>query len=211
MLHRTNNLPKRAIKGMNMRLTTIVASSAFAALIVAPAAAAGISGPRVEAIIGYESAQLDDFGSRDDVSESGAVYGVGLGYDVGLGRSVALGVDLEASDSGTSWREVSTLASSDLRIALGRDLYAGGRLTVAVTDSVNLYAKAGYTNLRSRLDFTSPTFSETIEANEGGVRAGAGLQFGIGPNAYVGAEYRFSSYDADLTRHQGVAALGFRF
>jgi outer membrane immunogenic protein len=191
----------------------IIAAGAALALALAavPAAAADISGPRIEAIVGYESATLDDFGSRDDVSESGAVFGLGAGYDFALGRSVALGVDVEATDSSVRWHEVSSTFSTDLSIREGRDLYAGGRLTVAVSPAVNLYAKAGYTSLRTRLDFTSPTFSEVRESTDGGLRAGAGLQLAVGPSAYVGAEYRISSYDADLTRHQGIAALGFRF
>jgi len=197
-----------------MRILTVAAAAAAAASAVAFAAPASaqVDGARVEAIVGYESATLDDFGSRDDVSESGAVYGLGLGYDVPLGRSVAVGVDLEATESSVRWHEASNLFSTDLATELGRDLYAGARLTVAATPGVNLYAKAGYTSLRARTDFTSPTFSEVRETTDGGVRAGAGAQFALGGSgAYIGAEYRISSYDAELTRHQGVAALGFRF
>jgi len=193
-----------------MRTFLLAAATSAAALAAAPAAAQ-VSGPRVEAVIGYESARLDDFGSRDNVSESAAVYGLGLGYDIPLGPTVALGIDLEATDSAVNWRETSTAFSSDLRRSLGRDLYAGGRITAALSPALNLYAKAGYTNVATRLDFTSPTFSEVIESDEGGLRVGGGAQFAVGANAYVGAEYRFSSYDGDLQRHQGVAALGFRF
>jgi outer membrane immunogenic protein len=167
---------------------TIASVAAASAALPAAATAADISGPRVEAVLGYESARLDDFGSRDDVAESGAVYGLGLGYDFAVGRSVALGVDLEATDSGTSWREVTATPASDLRIALGRDLYAGGRVTVAVSPGANLYVKAGYSNLRTRLEFTSPAFSETIEAESEGARAGTGVQIALGRNAYVSAE-----------------------
>jgi outer membrane immunogenic protein len=194
-----------------MKITAFVALFATVPLVAATPAAARIGGPRLEAIVGYESATLDDFGSRDDVSQGGAVYGLGIGYDLPIGKSFAFGVDLEASDSKVSWRETSTAFNTDLRIALGRDLYAGGRITAAVTPGLNIYAKAGYTNVRTNLAFTSPTFSEVIEADEGGVRAGAGAQFALGANAYIGAEYRISSYSGDLTRHQGVAALGFRF
>jgi outer membrane immunogenic protein len=190
---------------------------AIAALLGAAAAAgatpanARVAGPRAEVIVGYESATLDDFGSRDDVSEAGAVYGLGVGYDLPLGKTVAIGVDLEASDNNVSWRETSATFNTDLRIGLGRDLYAGGRITAALTPALNVYAKAGYTNVRSKLDFTSPTFSEVRNADDGGVRGGAGVQFALGAKAYIGAEYRLSSYSFDLIRHQGVAALGFRF
>jgi outer membrane immunogenic protein len=195
-----------------MKSTAIAAAAAgLAAAFAAPASAAPVSGARVEAVIGYESATFDRFGSRNNVSESGAVYGLGIGYDIPIGPSVALGVDLEATDSAAGFRETSSLFSTDLRSEFGRDLYAGGRITAGVTPSLNLYAKAGYTSLSIRSDFTSPTFSEVIESDEDGVRAGAGAQFALGAHAYLGAEYRFSTYDGDLTRHQGVATLGFRF
>lgn len=189
----------------------LLLATAGAAALAATPAAAQVSGPRVEAVIGYESARLDDFGSRDDVSENAAVYGLGIGYDIPVGPTIAIGIDLEATNSDVRWHEASTLFSTDLAIELGRDLYAGARLTAALSPALNLYAKAGYTNVARRLDFTSPTFSEVIESDEGGLRVGGGAQFAVGRNAYVGAEYRFSSYDGDLQRHQGVAALGFRF
>jgi outer membrane immunogenic protein len=194
-----------------MKLIAIAALMGAAAAAGATPANARVAGPRAEVIVGYESATLDDFGSRDDVSEAGAVYGLGLGYDLSLGGTVAIGVDLEVSDNNVSWRETSAAFNTDLRIGLGRDLYAGGRVTAALSPTVNVYAKAGYTNVRSNLAFTSPTFSEAIDANDGGVRGGAGVQFALGSKAYIGAEYRLSSYSGDLTRHQGVAALGFRF
>jgi outer membrane immunogenic protein len=195
-----------------MKTTAILlAAAASAAFAAAPAAAEAPSGVRVEAVAGIESATFDHFGSRNDVSESGAVFGLGVGYDIPIGPAVALGIDLEATDGGTGFRETSTLFSTDLRTDFGRDLYAGGRITVAASPNLNVYAKAGYTSLRIRSDFTSPTFSEVIESDEDGVRAGAGLQIGLGSRAYVGAEYRFSTYDGDLTRHQGVGTLGFRF
>ena len=188
-----------------------VAAAIVSALAAAPATAAAPSGVRVEAVIGYESAELDDFGSRDDVAQSNVLYGVGVGYDLPVSAALSLGVDLEATESEVAWREVSTLFSTELNARLGRDLYVGGRITAAVSDGVNVYAKAGYTSVSTTFDFTSPTFAEVRESDEGGVRAGAGLQFAVGRNAYVGAEYRFSSYDAELTRHQGVGTLGFRF
>lgn len=195
-----------------MTYSAAAPAAAIAALLLAtPAAAADVGGPRVEAVIGYEAATLDDFGPRDNVRENGMIYGIGVGYDLPLGPNVALGADLEASDSDTNWHEVSALANSDLGISLGRDLYAGGRLTVGVSDGASLYLKAGYTSLSTRLDFTSPTFSEVIESDEDGVRGGVGLQVAVAGNAYVSAEYRYSVYDGELSRHQGVAGLGFRF
>ena len=191
-----------------MRRISFFAAAVAAVALAAPAAAAGTSGARVEAVIGLDRAQLDSFGSQDDPGETGVVYGLGVGYDFDIGTGVSVGVDLEASDSSVHLRQVSGV--DDISFRLGRDLYAGGRATVAVSDAVNLYAKAGYTNVRERLDLINPTFPEVIETTKGGIRAGAGGPVAVAGNAYVGAEYRFSHYD-ELDRHQGVATLGLRF
>lgn len=185
------------------------AAAAAALLASAPAVSAPVSGARVEAVIGLDSARLDGFGNRSDVGDSAVLYGLGIGYDVPIGTGAAIGIDLEATDSGAEFRQADAL--TDIRLELGRDLYAGARLTASVAPSVALYFKAGYTNVATRGDFRTTTFSEVIEANEGGIRAGGGAQISLGGNAFVGAEYRFSSYDGDLRRHQGVAALGLRF
>jgi len=47
------------------------------------------------------------------------------------------------------------------------------------------------------------------------VHLGAGrrddLADDLAAGAYVSAEYRYSVYDGELSRHQGVAGLGLRF
>ena len=168
-----------------MNKFAILAASAIA-LAAVPASAAETAGARVEALIGLDRAHLDSFGNQDD----------------------PIGVDLEATDSNTEFRFVSGVDDNSYR--LGRDLYAGARVTASVSDAVNLYFKAGYTNLSIRRDLINPTFPEIIESNDGGLRGGAGVQIAVGRNLYVGTEYRFSTYD-ELDRHQGVAALGMRF
>jgi outer membrane immunogenic protein len=191
-----------------MRRILSFAAAASAVAMATPAAAAEASGARVEVVIGLDRAQLDSFGNQDDPGTSGAIYGLGVGYDMAIGTGVSIGLDLEATDSSARFRQVSGV--DDISFRLGRDLYAGGRVTAAVSDAVNLYAKAGYTNLRVRLDLINPTFPEVINTTRDGIRAGAGAQVAVAGNAYVGAEYRFSSYD-ELDRHQGVATLGVRF
>ena len=191
-----------------MRLPACIAAAAGALAIAAPASAAAPSGARVEALIGLDDLGLDSFGNRDDPRSSGLVYGLGAGYDFALGTGVAVGVDVEASDSAAGIRFVSP--PDDNSFDLGLDLYAGARLTVAVAESVNLYAKGGYSSVRSRRQLINPTFPQTIETSEGGVRAGAGLQVELAGNLYVGGEYRFSTY-GEFDRHQGVATLGVRF
>ncbi len=190
-----------------MNKFAILAASAIA-LAAVPASAAETAGARVEALIGLDRAHLDSFGNQDDPKESGLLYGLGVGYDFPVGSSLSIGVDLEATDSNTEFRFVSGVDDNSYR--LGRDLYAGARVTASVSDAVNLYFKAGYTNLSIRRDLINPTFPEIIESNDGGLRGGAGVQIAVGRNLFVGTEYRFSTYD-ELDRHQGVAALGMRF
>lgn len=167
-----------------------VASAVFATPAVAQDAAASsmLAGPRVEALVGY------DIVSFDGADEGGVLFGLGAGYDFAVGQGVALGLDVEASDSTTDAGPVST----------GRDLYAGARATFAVSSGANLYLKAGYTNARIKVeDFGS--------ANGDGFRLGAGAQIGLGGKAYVGGEYRYSNYEAGLTRHQVALTVGTRF
>ena len=132
-----------------------------------------------------------------------------------------LGVDLEASDATTRRKESinGIVDGSDVdgsaKISAGRDLYAGARLTVAASDKVNVYFKAGYTNARLKasvagtIDGVSGSISDA--ANGDGVRLGAGAQFAIRGNTYLGLEYRYSNYEADVTRNQLAATVGFRF
>jgi outer membrane immunogenic protein len=183
------------------KIIILCASAAAVAAFATPASAAVKTGGRIEAITGYDRVSIDA-GSGVNVDASGVTFGVGAGYDFAAGKKVALGLDVEA-----------TLATTDLdptptdSVKAKRDLYAGGRLTTALSDKVNLYFKAGYTNAR----FSATSGGVSAAGNLDGVRGGAGLQFAIGKSAYIGGEYRYSNYESDVTRHQGVLALGVRF
>ena len=181
--------------------------------LAAPASAAATSGGRVEGILGWDRAVIDleDVGLDEKLKSNGVVYGIGLGYDFAVGATASVGIDLEASDvDATTDYEVSDGLDS-VELSVGRDLYVGGRITTAVSENVNLYFKAGYTN--ARLKYTSDIGGVVTSdaANGDGVRGGVGVQFGFGANTYVGGEYRYSNYEADFSRHQAVATLGFRF
>ena len=176
-----------------MKKIVLLAGLSIAAIAATPAAAqdtqtAAPTGGRIEALVGYD---IVSFAGED---EGGVLYGVGAGYDFAVGTGVALGVDVEASDSTTDIDIVST----------GRDLYAGVRATVAVSDAANLYVKGGYTNARIKAEGLGG-------ANGDGFRLGAGAQFSIGGKAYVGGEYRYSNYESDFSRHQFAATIGTRF
>ena len=181
---------------MKKILFATAASAAFLAATPALAqdAPVAVSGPRIEALVGYDRVRAA--GEKD----GGALFGIGAGYDFAVGNGVSLGADVEATES--------TQKEGDEDIAevkAGRDLYAGVR--AAVSPNANLSVKGGYTNAR----FKATDGEVTDSANFDGFRLGAGGQYGIGGKAYVGGEYRYSNYEAGLTRHQVALTVGTRF
>jgi outer membrane immunogenic protein len=178
----------------------IIAAALSAVAIAAPAfaqdAAAGpsYSGAHVEAIGGWDRVQS---GGHDD----GALYGVGAGYDLRRGNTV-FGIEGEASDS-TVREDFGTVTAH-----AARDLYAGGRIGIVAGGNL-LYAKAGYTN--ARLSLSGATVGTVDRANLDGVRVGAGVEHALGSRAFVKAEYRYSNYEAGVSRNQVVAGVGLRF
>jgi outer membrane immunogenic protein len=199
------------VKGNKMKkfAVTLLTGIAFAG-IASPAAAAAPTGARVEALVGSYHAQVDftDLGAPIELEDGGIVFGVGAGYDFG-GGDVSFGLDVEATLSTAELDVIDGTDSAELDIR--RDLYAGGRVSFAVSPTANVYVKAGYTNARIRGEVTTGGTTDSDSANADGVRGGIGAQFSIGGNAYVGGEYRYSNYEADFSRHQAVLTLGTRF
>lgn len=183
-----------------MKKILFAIGAASAALLSASPAmaqtAAAVAGPRVEAVVGYD--RVKALGEKD----GGALFGIGAGYDFAVGPAVSLGADVEATES--------TQKEGDEDIAqvkAGRDLYAGGRVTFAVSPGANLYLKGGYTNAR----FKATDGIDTVSENFDGFRVGAGGQLTLTGKAYVGAEYRYSNYEQGLSRNQVALTVGTRF
>ena len=118
-----------------------------------------------------------------------------------LGYGLLIGADIEASES--TQKESAGVAE----VKAGRDLYAGGRISFAVSPTANLYVKGGYTNARFKADDGVDSFARNFD----GYRLGAGGQLAIRGKAYVGAEYRYSNYEQGLSRNQVALTLGTRF
>ena len=188
------------------KISVLLAAVAVAAS--APAFAADLTGPRVEAIAGWDHVRANPTGTAR-LNSDGFLYGLGLGYDFGVGGNVALGLDAEISDSSADFDVTS--GTTRARLSAGRDLYVGGRVTGAVSDKFNVYAKVGYTNARFKGSVTTGTTTTSASGNADGIRAGVGAQYMVTSNAYVGAEYRYSNYEAGLSRHQLAATIGYRF
>ena len=167
----------------------LAATPALAQDVIAP------TGPRVEALVGYDKVKA--LGEKD----GGALFGIGGGYDFAVGRTVSLGADIEATES------TQKESAGGVEVKAGRDLYAGGRVNVAVSPTANLYVKGGYTNARFKADDGVDSFSENFE----GYRLGAGGQLTVTGKTYVGSEYRYSNYEDGLSRHQLALTVGTRF
>lgn len=189
------------------KILALAACTAIAAVAAPAAAQTAPTGIRVEGLVGYDALRVDleEFGVDDELKDNDLFYGLGAGYDFAVSPGVSAGVDVEWSDSNN--KEDFDDGEENAEIRTGRDLYAGGRVTLPVSASTNVYAKAGYTNLNIKGEVDGVDDSFDLD----GYRLGAGAQFGIGSNAYVGGEYRFSDYEEDVTRHQVAATLGMRF
>jgi outer membrane immunogenic protein len=180
----------------------LIAAPLLLGAIASPALAADpepFSGPRVEAIGGYDE---------------GFVYGVAAGYDLRSG-GIVIGLDAEATDS-TAKECVSGLAVPGDRLCAlaGRDLFVGGRIGVPVGARVLIYAKGGYSNARQTVRYVDPATSANsfdVSADLDGVRAAGGIELGLGKRVFVKGEYRYTNYEAGNEKHDAVVGLGIRF
>lgn len=192
---------------MKKIIIAALTASAFAAPALAQDAAP-FTGFHVEGLAGYDNLKGNG-GGRD-----GVAYGVGAGYDFQMGGAV-LGIEGEVMDSSAKGCETDFVALNDRICANAkRDLYAGARVGVAVAPSTLLYAKAGYTNARVRVNYTdatTPANNFSAADNLDGIRVGAGVEQKLGTNLFAKAEYRYSNYEAGIERHQVLGGIGIRF
>lgn len=196
--------------------TKLIAAALFASsALAAPAFAQDVdptfTGPRAEAIVGYDRVEDDNGDGRD-----GVVYGGQVGYDLQRGNTV-FGIEGEATGATTRETVHGLIVPGDrARLKAGRDLYVGGRIGFVAGGSTLLYAKGGYTNAKFITDYRSGTTSLRDSETVDGWRLGAGAEKKINDKVYVKAEYRFSKYNdddrgIDAKRHQVVAGVGVRF
>ena len=154
-----------------------------------------------------------DRASDEGVGSDGIVYGIGAGVDFQLSPRVTAGLEANLDFSTADQCESGVLAAGDvLCVEAGRDISAVGRLGYQVTENGTIYALAGYTNGRFRIDY-DPANGPLVTTRENldGLRLGAGYQHNFANNLYSKVEYRYSNYEAGLERHQLIAGLGIRF
>lgn len=187
----------------------IVASVASLALAAA-ASPASAEGFRAEIHGGYDVTNADGPGDTD---ADGFMYGVGFGYDFDIGKAGFIGPDFSIDDSSARECGSSVLLAGDrLCVRAGRDLAAGIRGGVKVSENGKLYALAGYTNARFVSSYTTPAGVRIRDGeNLDGFRLGAGYEHSFGGNLYGKAEYRYSNYEAGVDRHQFLMGVGMNF
>jgi len=216
-----------------LMVATLLAGGAVA--VAAPAMAqdtgSTFTGPRVEAILGYDrtgaGSDVDNDNGNDDQSIDGLLYGIGAGYDMNLGSAV-VGVEGEWTDStAKSNRNDFSDQFGFGRVKQGRDLYVGARAGILANPSTLVYVKGGYTN--TKLNVLAGNTDESTDAafKLDGWRIGAGVERALNANTFAKLEYRYSKYEdahidyadgaessefgIDTDRHQVVASLGWRF
>lgn len=223
---------------MNTRIASLTA--ALLAAVATPAMAQTadeipFSGVRVGGEVGYDhirSGSTEDVDNTRDLKQSidGVTYGAVVGYDFPAGDALRIGAEASYSGS-TASRDFDNDRPTVFNLGnvqADREIYVGGRVGFVTSPTTMIYAKGGYTNQRFSISGSNGTVLLGQRYDTDGWRAGAGAEFAVGRNAYIGAEYRYSKYsegevdfdgttpdgsrfNLDTDRHQVVATAGFRF
>jgi outer membrane immunogenic protein len=198
-----------------MRITIFLILAAGATLAGAQSAQAqSFTGPRAEVTAGYDASHNDDHVAGTPNTLDGVRIGGAIGYDVAIGRNFTIGAEAGIGFN-VSGKVEETLGTTNVRLTSGRDIDLSLRLGAIVTPSTLLYVKGGYANSEYRLrttvgGATGPTVTHTGDDNDG-YRIGAGVEQMLNEHVYAKAEYRYTDYGDNLSRHQLLAGVGYRF
>lgn len=214
----------------------LFAAASGVAMVAVPAAAQEASpftGPRVEAVVGYDilrpgsSVDIDNADDLDQTIED-VTYGVGVGYDFNLGGVVAgLEGEYTQTEASTRYDPATFTGPGVTRFNGGRDIYVGARVGAPVGENVLLYAKGGYTNASFNVLASDNVNELETDVDLDGWRVGAGAEYALNENVFLKTEYRYSNYEegefnapggmvgdrfaVDLDRHQIMVGVGGRF
>jgi len=172
------------------------------------------TGPRVEANAGYDSTHYDDGVAATPNSLEGARVGGAIGYDVAIGDKFTIGGELGGGIT-VSGDVTGTAGTTSYRLTGGRDLDASVRVGFKATPSTLIFAKGGYANsqfrLRTTVGGTTGNTVTKVSTDEDGWRIGGGVEQMLTDHIYAKAEYRYTNYGDDVSRHQALVGLGYRF
>lgn len=197
-----------------MRTTILILAGASSLGFLAQPAAAQDSdifaGPRVEANVGYDATHANDGIPATPNTLDGVRIGGAVGYDWALGDTFTIGVEGGVGFN-VSGDTKAVIGGTALRATAGHDIDASIRVGARVTPSTLVYAKAGYANSRFTLRSTTAGVTTKVSDSDDGWRIGAGVEQKLTDNIYAKAEYRYTSYGNDVSRHQALIGLGYRF
>jgi outer membrane immunogenic protein len=214
-----------------LMVATLLAGATVATPALAQDVGPTFTGPRVEAILGYDrtgaGSDVDNDNGNDDQKIDGLLYGVGAGYDINLGSAV-VGAEGEWTNSTSkSSRTDYTDQFGFGRVKQGRDLYIGARAGILADPATLVYVKGGYTNTKLNVLAGNTNASTDESFKLDGWRIGAGVERAINANTFAKVEYRYSKYEdaklrfadgattsefgIDTDRHQVVGSVGWRF
>lgn len=207
--------------------------SALAVGVAVPAAAQDASpmtGPRVEARLGYDYVSLnmayqeEDFRAEASDGESGVMYGGEIGYDAAFSKLI---VGVYAGLAGSNTESCAEVFGEDEGcLKSGKDITVGARLGTLVAPTTALYIKGGYSNGQIKAEYEDyediiSDFSASEEID--GFHVGVGVEFAYQSGLYSKLEYVYSNYgeaelrtsdfsaQAGLDRHQVAVGVGVHF
>jgi len=164
-------------------------------------------GVRGEARLGYETPTVSGSGQVYKIG-SAASYGAELGFDLKAGKKIVVGPYAVYEFSSVKF------CTGGNCIKESGNLGVGGRIGVAVSPTVLLYAKAGY----ARITFDASNSSGSGSASKDGVQGALGVDVNFGKHAYGMIELNYADYGSffgvsgvNLQRRHAVAGVGFRF
>lgn len=168
-------------------------------------------------------AYIDVHGGIDHVkisgvgSDDGASFGGAIGYEIPLGEAVFVGVE-GGVDAGSTKQCVSygvflpptftTPGTAKECLKAGRDLSAVVRLGTKLGGSTSIYVLGGYTNARIKYTYDDGVTNFSEAENGDGYRLGAGFKVNLNERFYGKVEYRYSNYEAGVSRHNGLVGVG---
>lgn len=156
-----------------------------------------------------------DVVSMEGESEANVTYGATVGYDYALSGGMFIGAQASFSDSEAKRCVKDSGEDYSIKGCLeaGRDVSVLARLGTSVGEKGKLYLLAGYSNLRMEGVVTNSDLDGkvTVSQDLDGVRVGAGYEHALSEQFFLKAEYRYSNYAYDVSRHQGVLAIGTKF
>ena len=186
--------------------------AAVAATVCVPGVAAAqnsdttphFNGVRAEARLGYETPTVSDSGNVFKIG-SAVSYGGEVGFDLSLGGNVVAGPYAVYEFSSVDLCDGADCLSEDGNLGLG------ARVGVAVSPTMLVYGKVGY----SRIRFTASSGGVTGSESDEGVQGAIGLNVNLSRHVYGMAEINYTDYGQfegiNLQRRHVAAGIGVRF